>query len=214
MTLYPVFLNLQGRPCVVIGGGQVAEQKVAGLLDAGAAVTVISRTVSPGLAALAAQHRIVLRPRAYRRGDLEGMYLAIAAPDDRTVNRKIWEEAEHRRVLLNAVDDLPHCTFIAPAIHRQGDLTVAIGTAGKSPALAVRLRDRFAAQIGPEYAALLDLLGELRPEVTRRVPDLPARTTLWYRMVDSDALELVRRGNLTGAKDLLMQLLDGGGGHL
>ncbi len=212
-TFYPVFLNLQGRRCVVIGGDAVAEQKVLGLLEAGASVTVVSPQVTPRLDALTARGTIALKRRSYRHGDLERMVLAIAAPENRTVNREIWEEAKQRGILLNAVDDLPHCTFIAPAIYRQGDLALAISTAGKSPALAVRLRDRFAEHLGREYAVFLDLLGELRAEVARRIPELAARTSVWYRIVDSDAIEFIRHGDIAGARQRIASLLDAGVGR-
>ncbi len=207
-TFYPVFLNLQSRPCAVIGGGAVAEQKVFGLLEAGASVTVVSPQVTQRLDELAAQGTIALKRRSYCQGDLERMFLAIAASEDRGGNREIKREAEQRGILLNAVDDLPHCNFIAPAIHRQGDLTLAISTAGKSPALAVRLRDRFAAQLGRDYATFLDLLGELRAEVATRIPELAARTSVWYQIVDSDAIEFIRRGDIAGARQRIADLID------
>src|SRR5437588_537754 len=112
-----------------------------------------------------------------------------------------------RGVLLNAVDDLDHCSFIAPAIHREGDITVAVSTSGKSPALAARLRQRVARLIGPAEARLCELLGELRPEVAARVPDTRARTTLWYRIVDSDVIEFVRRGDDEGAHRRIDELV-------
>lgn len=207
-TFYPIYLNLEARPCIVIGGGTAAEQKVTGLLEAGARVTVVSARATRRLEDLAAQGVIHLERRTYQPGDLEGMFLAIAASEDRALNRAIWKEAEQRSIPVNAVDDLPHCTFIAPAIYRQGDLTVAISTGGKSPALAVRLRERIAALIGPEFAVFLDLLGHMRAEVAARVPGFAARTTLWYRMVDSDALELIRRGDVEEARQRMRDLLD------
>lgn len=207
-TFYPIYLNLEGRPCVVIGGGTVAEQKVTGLLEAGARVTVVSAQATRPMEDLAAQGMIHLKRRLYQTGDLEGMFLAIAASEDRALNHEIWEEADRRGIPVNAVDDLPHCTFIAPAIYRQGDLTVGISTGGKSPALAVRLRERLAALIGPEFAVFLDLLGHLRAEVAARVPGFAARTSLWYRMVDSDAVEFIRRGDVDGARQRMRDLLD------
>ena len=130
MSFYPVFLHLQGRRGVVVGGGAVAEQKVVGLLEAGARVTVVSPDLTWKLEDLAATGAIEVRRRSYRRGDLEGAFLAIAATDDRSVNADVWAEAEERGILLNAVDDLPHCSFIAPAVHRAGDIAVAVSTAG------------------------------------------------------------------------------------
>ena len=208
MSFYPVFLNLQGRSSVVVGGGAVAEQKVVGLLEAGARVTVVSPDLTWKLEDLAATGAIELRRRAYRRGDLNGAFIAIAATDDRGANADVWAEAEERGILLNAVDDLPHCSFIAPAVHRAGDIAVAVSTAGKSPALAVRLREQIRALIGREHAEFLDLLGELRPAVAARVPDHKIRTRLWYQIVDSDAVEYVRRGDLAGARRRIEDLVD------
>jgi siroheme synthase-like protein len=205
---YPITLRVDRRPCVVVGGGAVAEQKVLALLEAGARITVIASRLTPRLDALAGQGTIRVMRRPYRRGDLHGAFLAIAAGDDRTATPQIWEEAEREHVILNAVDDTPHCHFIAPAIFRQGDLTVAVSTGGKSPALGVRLRDRIGATIGPEYAAFLDLLGSLRDVIAAREPDPARRTDLWYRLVDSDALEDLRRGDPEGARRRVMALLD------
>ena len=208
MTFYPVFLDLRGRRAVVIGGGAVAEQKVLGLLSAGAHVTVVSPETTPRLAELAAAGGIDLRRRPYRSGDLAGAWLAIAGTDDRAANAQVWAEAEREGVLLNAVDDLDHCSFIAPAIHREGDITVAVSTSGKSPALAARLRQRVARLVGPAEARLCELLGELRPELAARVPDPHARTALWYRIVDSDVIEFVRRGDDDGARRRMDELVE------
>ncbi len=208
---YPVYLDLRGRRTVVVGGGRTAEQKVLSLLDAGAHVTVISSAVTPELDALGTRGAITIERRPYRRGDLAGAFLAIAADDTRAINHEIWEDAEQARALLNAVDDIPHCHFIAPAIFRQGHLTVAISTAGKSPALGVRLRDRIGRLIGPEYGAFLDLLGGLREDIAAREPDPARRTALWYRIVDSDALDDLRRGDPEAARRRIASLLDSAG---
>src|SRR5712691_6783259 len=208
VTFYPVVLNLRGRRAVVIGGGAVAEQKVLGLLSAGAHVTVVSPETTPHLAELAAAGGIDLRRRPYRSGDLAGAWLAIAGTDDRAANARVWAEAEREGVLLNAVDDLDHCSFIAPAIHREGDITVAVSTSGKSPALAARLRQRVARLVGPAEARLCELLGELRPELAARVPDSHERTALWYRIVDSDVIEFVRQRDDEGAHRRIDELLE------
>ncbi|MBI4500893.1 MAG: uroporphyrinogen-III C-methyltransferase [Gemmatimonadetes bacterium] len=210
MTFYPVLLNLRGRRAVVIGGGAVAVQKVRGLRDAGAAVTVIAPEASAGLEELAELGGVEIMWREYRAGDLEGAFLAIAATDDRAVNRQVWEEAERCGIPLNAVDDLPHCSFIAPSVHRQGAVTVAVSTGGKSPALAVRLRERIAALVGPEYGALADLLGSLREEIAARVPDPATRTRLWYQIVgDAHLLDAVRRGDTVGAARRVTTVVSG-----
>src|SRR5437764_10637756 len=206
-AFYPVFLDLRGRRAVVIGGGAVAEQKVHGLVGAGAHVTVVSTDVTPALGALARRNAIEHKRRPYRRGDLKGAWLAIAATDDRGTNGAVWAEAEQLGVPLNAVDDLEHCSFIAPAVHREGDITVAVSTAGKSPALAVRPRQRIARLVGRAEARLCELLGELRPGLAERVPDTPARTALWYRIVDSDVIDFVRRGDSEGARGRIAELV-------
>src|SRR5881275_989228 len=206
-AFYPVFLDLRGRRAVVIGGGAVAEQKVHGLVGAGAHVTVVSTDVTPALGALARRNAIEHKRRPYRRGDIKGAWLAIAATDDRGTNGAVWAEAEQLGVPLNAVDDLEHCSFIAPAVHREGDITVAVSTAGKSPALAVRLRQRIARLVGRAEARLCELLGELRPGLAERVPDAPARTALWYRIVDSDVIDFLRRGDIEGARGRMAELV-------
>jgi uroporphyrin-III C-methyltransferase / precorrin-2 dehydrogenase / sirohydrochlorin ferrochelatase len=209
VTFYPVFLNLRARRAVVIGGGAVAEQKVLGLLAAGAQVTVVSPETTARLACLAALGAIELQRRPYRTGDLAGAWLAIAATDDRTANADVWAEAESAGIPLNAVDDLAHCSFIAPAVHRAGDITVAVSTSGKSPALAARLRQRISRLVGAAEARLCAFLGELRSELATRVPDARARTALWYRIVDSDVIDFVRRGDRTGARRRVAALLAG-----
>ena len=204
---YPVFLDLRGRRVVVIGGGAVAEQKVRGLIAAGAHVTLVSSDVTPALGALLRRNAIELERRPYRRGDLDGAWLAIAATDDRGTNAAVWAEAEQLGVPLNAVDDLEHCSFIAPAVHREGDITVAVSTAGRSPALAVRLRQRIARLVGRAEARLCELLGELRPELAERVQDTRARTALWYAIVDSDVIDFVRRGDVEGARGRIEEVI-------
>lgn len=207
-AFYPAFLNLQGRPCVVIGGGPVAEGKVKGLLEAGARVHVVAPELTPTLEDWAAEGRIWLRRRAYQPGDLAGATLAIAATDDRTVNHRIWVEAQARGVLLNAVDDVEHCHFIAPAVHRQGDVTVAVSTAGKSPALAVYLRDLVAGLIGPRYAGLLDLLAAARPRVNARFSDPEARRRVWRRIVEAAAAECRSGGDPQAVRRRIHHLIE------
>lgn len=196
---------------MVVGGGPLAEAKVAALLDCGADVAVVSDRVTEHLAVWAAEGRLRWEARAFRPADLEGAWLVISAPEDRSVNDAVWGEAQRRRLWVNAVDDSPHCSFIAPAVFRQGDLVVAVCTSGKAPALAVRLRDRFAAQLGPEYGEFLELAGAVREEINRRVPAFRERAALWYRIVDSDILDLLRRGNREAARARLWELVEGAG---
>jgi len=203
-TGYPAILLLDGKLGVVIGGGPVAERKVRTLLDAGAAVRIISPTLTPGLRAL---EGVEVVERAYRSGDLAGAAVAIGATEDADVNAAIFEEATASGIPVNVVDDVEHCTFIAPSIIRRGDLLIAISTGGRGPALAVRLREKIEREISDSCEIMLGVLGELRDEVT--VPgDSDERRDRWYRVVDSpEVLEHVRAGRLDDARDLGRTLL-------
>ncbi len=205
---YPLFVDLAGRRCVVVGGGAMAEAKVEALVECGAEVVVISPQVTERIRRWAEEGRLRWEPRAYRLGDLEGAWLVVSAPDDRSLNRAVWEEAQARRVWVNAVDDPSHCSFIAPAVYRQGELVLAVSTSGKAPALAVRLRDRFASQLGPEYAAFLELAAELRGELVRRIPQFERRRALWYRILDSGVLDDLRAGARERARERFLHLVE------
>jgi len=207
MHYYPVFLNQQGRRCVVIGGGPIAEGKVQGLLEADAVVTVIAPELTARLQGWASEARVASIRRGYQPGDLADAFLAIGATNDRGVNEAVWEEAVARNIPINVVDDTPHCNFIAPSILRRGDLTVAISTSGKAPALAVRLREQLAQQIGDEHARFLELAGTLREPLAERYPDFEQRKALWYRLVDSDVLELLRQGDEVSARQRIAEIM-------
>jgi len=207
MQYYPVFLNLAQRSVIVIGGGKMAHEKVEGLLPTGACVTLIAREQVAPLQELAAGHRIKLVARDYMQGDLEKAFLAISTLNDREVNAQIFQEANDRNIPVNVVDDTPHCSFIAPSILRRGDLTVAISTSGKAPAVAVRLRQQLQDQIGDEYAQFLEIAGTLRAPLAEKYPDFETRKKLWYDLVDSDVLELLRGGNETRARERITELM-------
>ena len=201
MEVYPVFLTgLATRRCLVIGGGSEAERKVRGLLDAKATVTVISAEATPQLQLWCQQATIEWLCRDYQAGDLQGAFLVIATDNDHSVNQRVWQEAQAVGALINAVDDVAHSNFIAGAIMRQGALTLAISTSGCAPALGVRLRQRFEGEFGPEYAAFLELMRELRESMATRHVDFQARRARWYALIDSDILELLRDGKTALAR--------------
>ncbi|MFN2525318.1 MAG: siroheme synthase CysG [Actinomycetota bacterium] len=207
---YPVSLELEGRACAVFGGGEVAELKARGLLEAGAKVVLVAPTFTPGIEAVAQRGEIELRRRPYRAGDLEGTFLAIAATDDPDVNRRIFREAESKGVLLNSVDDVANCHFAVPSVVRRGDFMLAISTGGKAPALAKRLRRRLAIRFGAEYGTLVDLLGAARAEaLPRRKVDFDTWASRWQAALDQDLLELIRAGELERAKASVTRILDG-----
>lgn len=204
---YPVVLHLQGQRCVVVGGGALAEEKVLGLLEAGADLTVIAPELTPALRMLSGQGRFRWIARRVEAGDLAGALLAVAADEDRSRNAALWEEAIRERVLFNALDDPPHCRFIYPSVLRRGALAIAVSTMGLAPALAVRLRQKLAEQVGPEYAAFLELAVEWRETITRAVPDAVRRKNLWYQIVDSDVLDLLRSGKDDEARNRVAALI-------
>jgi precorrin-2 dehydrogenase/sirohydrochlorin ferrochelatase len=202
-------IGLQTRQTVVIGGGQVAARKVEGLLAAGAQVKVISSILIPELQSLADSGIITFVQRAYREGDLEGAFLAIAATDKMTVNHAVWAEATRRGCLVNVVDDPEHSTFILPAVLQRGEMSVAVSTGGGSPALAHRLREQLEDTIGPEYGTLTELLAELRPELMTGFPPGNARLQAALRVIDSNILQVIqdhgRDAALAYARELLCQ---------
>jgi siroheme synthase-like protein len=204
---YPVYIQLEMQPCVVIGGGKIAEDKVDGLLAAGAHVTVISPDLTPRLLQMTRQRKVTHISRSYQRGDLIGAFVVICATDRREVNQQVWEEASANGQLVNVVDDTPHCNFIAPAILRNGDLTIAISTGGKAPALAVRIKERLQEELGPEYARFLELAGELRGQLAEHVPDLEKRKALWYELVDSSVLDLLASGDEAAAAETISRVV-------
>ena len=165
MALFPLFVELAGRPCVVLGGGVVAERKVDGLLAAGAVVTVVSPALTPALAELARRGRIAHVERGYAGGDLAGSTLAFAATDDGAINAAVAAEGRARGVWVNAADDPAHCDVILPALVRRGPVTVAVGTGGASPALARAVRERIERSLPEAYGALAEIAGDVRREL-------------------------------------------------
>jgi precorrin-2 dehydrogenase/sirohydrochlorin ferrochelatase len=200
---YPIALELSGRRCVVTGGGREAERKAQGLLEADAAVVVIAPRVSDGLADLVRRGELTHLPRRYRRGDLAGAFLVIAADSDRAARAEVFAEAEAEKVLCNAVDDVGHCHFAVPSIVRRGELLLAVSTGGRAPALAKRLRRRLAAELGWEWEALVDVLGEVRAAT---LPHRPADFATWaqrWRAVlerEQELLDLLAEGRVDEVK--------------
>lgn len=206
-TYYPVYIELREQPCVVVGGGKIAEGKVDGLLASQARVTLISPELTARLRDLAERKQITYLARTYQPGDLTGAFLVICATDNMDINHQVWREATANRQLVNVVDDTPRCNFIAPSILRKGDLTIAISTSGKAPALAVRLKERFQRELGPEYEQFLELAGELREPLARHIPDFETRKSLWYELVDSEILDVLARGDVSSARQIISRVV-------
>ncbi len=177
---YMACLDLEGRSCLVVGGGRVAVEKVHGLLECGARVTVIAPQAVPELQEL----RVEWLRRAYRSSDLDGRLLVVAATSTRSLNRRVSADAEARSLPCNVVDTPELCSFILPAVHRQGPIAVAVSTGGASPALAQRIRDEVAERIGPEHAQLARRLETLRPWARAHLPTYEARRDYFRALVE------------------------------
>ena len=208
MQHYPVYLDLKDRPCFVIGGCAMAEEKVKGLAAAGARVTVISPELTPALSGLVVEGKIDSIARRYRRGDLRNAFLVLVVAQPPAVVDAGWAVTRGRHGRGTPLHDVPPCARIAPAIVRRGDLAVAISTGGRAPALAVRLRQKLERELGPEHARFLEIAGRLRAPLARRWPDFETRKALWYRLVDSDVIHLLRRGDERQAMDRIREILD------
>jgi precorrin-2 dehydrogenase/sirohydrochlorin ferrochelatase len=168
--MFPIFLKLQGRPCLVVGAGKIAEPKITSLLQAGGSVVVVAPLASPVIATLARQGTLVLVEREFLPSDLDGKFLVIAATDRQPVNHAVAEAARAAAILCNSVDDPPDCDFFYPSVVRRGDLQIAISTAGKSPALAQRLRQEIDTLLPPDTGPWLDRLGETRLRILAAYP--------------------------------------------
>ncbi len=205
-TYYPIFLNISGQRCVVVGGGQVALRKVRTLLEHGAGVEVISPDLCPELGQLAESGEIRVLQRSYQSGDLQDAVIAIAATNDSHTNQEVVTEARRKTVLVNVVDDAESSDFIAPSYMRRGDVTIAISTAGRSPALARKIRTSLEKNFGDEYASLALLLDEVRAEVKRQ--GIKVNGNAWQEALDLDLLSgLLRRKNSEKARTILLSNL-------
>jgi precorrin-2 dehydrogenase/sirohydrochlorin ferrochelatase len=170
MEMFPIFLKLQGRRCLVVGAGTIATPKIASLLRAGGVISVVSPQALPEIQTQASTGELVWISREFVDDDLDGMFLVVAATDQQLVNHGVAEAARIRGVLCNSVDDPPDCDFFYPSVVRRGDLQIAISTAGKSPALSQRLREEVDTMLPEDTGAWLDQLGETRLKMLEALP--------------------------------------------
>ena len=210
---YPVYLNLRGRRCVIVGGGAVAEGKIGRLLDSGADICVVSPDATPGIRQFVADGAVRWERRQYRHGDLDGAFIAIAATNAREVNRRIFEEAEARGVMLNAVDDPPNCSFIAPSIVQRGPVTLAISTGGVSPALARKLREALQVSEDLAWTDLSGVMAEARARL--REAGLLSRIApqRWQCCLTPQLLTMAQDGRQAEAAETLLAGLMGDDGR-
>lgn len=205
MSYFPIFVEMKDRRCLVIGGGAVAERKIAALLDAGATVTVVSPDVTETIARWSKSKLIHFVARRYQSGDLAGLELAFVATSDSDVNAATFAEGRERGVWVNSADDPAHCDFILPSVLRRGDLTVAVSSGGGSPALARTIREELELYLSQEYEQLARLAAEARAEVHKRSLEVPFET--WRRALSGDVRQLLLRGEVARAKSHLLKEL-------
>ena len=170
MALYPIFLKLEDRKVLIVGGGVIAEQKVEAVLRSATDVTVIAPQVTPRIRQWAHQGRLKYNALEYRPGMARGYFLVIAATDSEPVNRAVYEEARQSGALSNAVDDPGYCDFYAPAVVSRGEFQIAISTGGNSPALSQHVRQELEYRFGPEYESWTAWLGRMRDAIRRVLP--------------------------------------------
>lgn len=210
MRTHPVFLRLEDRRCVVVGGDAGAAAKAAACLRVGARLVVVAPTLGPEMAGLVARGGVEHRARAPRRGDLAGAVLAYASTREPDEIAALVAEAERERVLLNVIDVPDACSFLAPAVIDRGDLQVAVGTGGASPGLASRLRTQLEAHVGPEYVPFVAILGAVRGALGADPDRAPERSRILTALLTSPLLDLVRR-RAWDEVDLLLGRIAGDG---
>ena len=207
MKYYPVFLDISGKPCAVIGGGEVAGRKVQRLLQCGAQVTVIADALSPELDALKARGEIAHIDGQYAAEHIASAFIAIGATDNRHVNEQIFRDARAGYILVNIVDEPERCDFILPSIVERGDLAVAISTGGKSPALAKHLRRELEATFGREYETYLDIMGQIREVVLAKDRSSVENKKIFESLVQSDLLLFIRKNDWNAVRHLIREIL-------
>ena len=203
---YPVNLVVAGRACLVVGGGEVAARKVAGLVACGARVTVVAPTIAAEIRAM----DVYCEERPYEAGEAARYRLVVTAADDPAVNNQVFRDGEAAGVWVNSADDPDNCSFTLPAVARRGPIVVTVGTGGHSPALAGWLRRHVEEELGPEYEELMRLLSEAREAL--QSAGRPTEGLDWQKALDSGMLDLVRAGKVDEAKERLEACLSSSSG--
>jgi precorrin-2 dehydrogenase/sirohydrochlorin ferrochelatase len=207
-VFYPVFLDIEGRRCLVVGGGPVATEKVQKLVEHGACVRLVSPQITAELRAMEQRGDLLeYHPRTYRPEDLDGCFLVIAATNLDAINRMVWQDAEARGMPCNVVDVPPLCNFIVPSIVRRGELAIAISTGGASPVVAKRIRRDLEERYGDEWEALVGLLRDLRDDLKVRYPDMPSRRDAVERLMETDVMGRLAEQDEDGVRRLVRETL-------
>jgi siroheme synthase-like protein len=205
MGYFPISVDMKERRCLVIGAGRVGERKIAGLVEVGASVTVISPDVTETIARWSKNKSIDFLGRRYQPGDLSGYELVFAATSDAAVNAEVFAEGRRLGILVNSADDPAHCDFILPSVLRRGEVTLAISTGGASPALARTIREELEMHLSQEYEQLAKLAAEARVEAHRRSISIPFQT--WRHALGGDVRQYLMHGEVARARTHLFKEL-------
>ena len=204
---YPVYIDIQNRKCLVVGGGAVALRKVSGLLDCGAIVTVVSPEFHPDFQQIDQSLPLRMIRRSYQTSDLDDKFLVIGATNDAALNRQVSADAHFRNILCNIADVPDACSFILPAVVRRGDLSIAVSTSGKSPAFAKHLRKQLEKQFGEEYTTFLGLMGAIREKLLAAEHAPEAHKPLFEKLIDNGLLDMIHNRDKQAINRLLHEVL-------
>lgn len=211
MGHYAIALDLTGKACLVVGGGQVAERKIHSLLDCGACVRVVSLELTAGLEKMAEAGLIDYRQGRYHTSDLLDVFLVIGATDSEKVNRQVAADCLARNLLVNIVDNPAQCNFYVPAVVKRGPLTIAVSTGGKSPLLARKIREELELAYGPQYGEFLDLIAGLRKDIISKVSDSKKKKEILEGLVSDEVMDLLKKGRLDLLKGRIISANRGSG---
>ncbi|VAX22023.1 Precorrin-2 oxidase @ Sirohydrochlorin ferrochelatase activity of CysG [hydrothermal vent metagenome] len=206
-SFYPIFLDIKGKKCLVVGGGSVAERKVKSLLKFAAKVTVVAPQVSPEIENLAVNQNLTIVKARFEPSHMENAVLAIGSANSKEVNQTVYNEAEKLKIPVNIVDQPELCTFMVPSLVRRGDLSIAISTSGKSPAVAKTVRKLLEAEFGNEWGEYLEIMGEARKIAFKTEPEQKKREEMFNEIVKANLLEMIREGNSDGARRKAMEII-------
>ncbi|MCG9967597.1 bifunctional precorrin-2 dehydrogenase/sirohydrochlorin ferrochelatase [Pelotomaculum terephthalicicum JT] len=201
MGHYLISLDLSGKLCLVIGGGQVAERKVCSLLECDASVQVVGPELTPGLRDMAESGRILYRQGQYRPADLDNVFLVICATDNKEVNQQVAGDCTDRNLFVNIVDDPKKCNFFVPAVVKRGALSIAVSTGGKSPLLARKIREELETAYGLQYGEFLDLIADIRQDVINNISDPKKKKEILENMVCDEVLCFLKSGRMDLVKE-------------
>ncbi|MBW1786783.1 MAG: bifunctional precorrin-2 dehydrogenase/sirohydrochlorin ferrochelatase [Deltaproteobacteria bacterium] len=207
MSFYPVFVDLEGKTALVVGGGEVAERKIGSLMECGASIRLVSRELNQKVKQLVKSEAVDYVEGEFDKSHLDGVFLAIAATDDTVLNSSISRMAREVGVLVNAVDQPADCDFIVPSVVKRGDLILAISTSGKSPATAKMIRKELEAQYGDEYRVFLQIMGRVRKVVLSLGYTQKENSMIFKEIVHSRILDAVERGDWKGVSACLRAIL-------